>query len=320
MARFDTTFRPSRLLRQSDIQTVIQSVFGRGHLQGRMERLLTPDNDFIEILWVGQGRGPLVILLPGLGGSAWSPYATGMTNSLSRSGYRVAILHARGCGTQPNRLKTAFHSGQTADLRFLVDELVRRQRPSKLLAIGFSLGANILLKYLAEHRSTPLHKAMAVSPPLDLAGCARRLKTGTGRFYQRYLLAGLHSMLSAKRCRMDLDGELALTDGVVRSLRSIEAYDDAVTAPLHGFGTKERYYAECSSGPTLGSITTDTLILSSIDDPFLDPTQYERLPMLPDNVTLRLTKHGGHVGFIQSVDATGSLNSWAEKIALEFFD
>lgn len=318
MTALDTSFKPSLLIRHPHAQTVIQSVLGRGPLKGRMERLVTPDSDFVEILWVGQGKGPIVILLPGLGGSAWSPYATGMANTLAERGYRVAVLHARGCGTQPNRLHTAFHSGQTEDLRFFVSQLVERQRPVSLFAIGFSLGANVLLKYLAESPDSPVQKAFAISPPLDLAGCAKRLKVGTSRFYQRYLLDGLHRMLSEKRCRMDIDSTLWINDRLVAGLNTIEAYDDHVTAPLHGFGTKERYYAECSSGPLLGMITTRTTILASIDDPFLDSTQYQRLPNLPSNLRLRVTGYGGHVGFIQSISATGKLQSWAEKEVLNF--
>ena len=319
MTLIDRTFKPQFLIRQPDVQTVIQSLLGRGPLSGRMERITTPDQDFVEVLWVGQGRGPIVILLPGLGGSAWSPYATGFANTLSASGFRVAILHARGCGTQPNRLLTAFHSGQTEDLAYFVQLLEERQSPEKLYAIGFSLGANVLLKYLAETPDTPIQKAYAVSPPLDLAGCARRLKVGTGKFYQRYLLSGLHKMLKEKRCRFNMDDALQLNDGLVGGLRTIEAYDDRITAPLHGFGTKERYYKECSSGPLLGSITTPTTILSSIDDPFLDASQYERLPLLPESINLRVTQFGGHVGFIESVSSDRGLISWAEGQVLSYF-
>ena len=90
MTTLDTSFKPALLIRHAHTQTVIQSVFGRGPLRGRMERLVTPDPDFVEILWVGQGKGPIVILLPGLGGSAWSPYATGMANTLAQRGCRCS--------------------------------------------------------------------------------------------------------------------------------------------------------------------------------------------------------------------------------------
>ena len=317
---YDCSFKPSRLIRSAHVQTTIQSVVGRGSLDGRMERLATPDDDFIEILWVGSGAGPLVILLPGLGGSAWSPYATGLANSLSLHGFRVAILHARGCGTQPNRLVTAYHSGQTDDLRFFLEALCARQSPERIYAVGFSLGANVLLKYLAESPDSPVRHAVAVSPPLDLAACAQRLKKGASQFYQSYLLQGLHQMLAEKRLRTDLDALLRIDDSSVAKLRTIEAYDDAITAPLHGFGTKERYYRECSSGPRLAEISAPTTILSSIDDPFLDPTQYDRLPSLPKNVELRLTRYGGHVGFIQSFRPGKGLVSWLDGQILTYFN
>ena len=316
---YDDSFKPSLLIRSAHVQTTIQSVWGRGPLDGRMERLATPDGDFIEVLWVGSGAGPLVVLLPGLGGSAWSPYATGMANSLSSHGFRVAILHARGCGTQPNRLVTAFHSGQTEDLRFFLKVLCARQSPARLYAVGFSLGANVLLKYLAESPDSPLSHAIAVSPPLDLAACAKRLKKGASQFYQGYLLRGLHQMLAEKRLRTDVDTLLRLDAASVAKLRTIEAYDDAITAPLHGFGTKERYYRECSSGPRLAEIETPTTIISSVDDPFLDRTQYQRLPSLPKRVELRVTRYGGHVGFIQRIRRGRGLESWLDAQVLTYF-
>lgn len=319
MPTLDTSFRPNFLLRQADIQTVIQSVLGRGQLRGRMERLSTPDDDFIEVLWIGQGIGPIVILLPGLGGSAWSPYAIGMSKRLASEGYRVAVLHARGCGTQPNRLPTAFHSGQTEDLAFFIDTLRHRQIGTPLYAVGFSLGANVLLKSLAESDGSQIAKAAAISPPLDLAGCARRLTQGSSQAYQRYLLNGLHRMLREKRVRTDIDELLSLDDSLIASLNTIELYDDRITAPLHGFGTKERYYSECSSGAVLGQIKTKTMVLSSIDDPFLDPKQYDTLPSISPTVSLRITRFGGHVGFIQSVKPRGTLVSWAEDEVVKFF-
>ena len=261
----------------------------------------------------------VVILLPGLGGSAWSPYATGLANSLSLHGFRVAILHARGCGTQPNRLVTAYHSGQTDDLRFFLEALCVRQSPERVYAVGFSLGANVLLKYLAESPDSPVSHAVAVSPPLDLAACANALK-GRKPVLPELPASGLHQMLAEKRLRTDLDALLRIDDSSVAKLRTIEAYDDAITAPLHGFGTKERYYRECSSGPRLAEISAPTTILSSIDDPFLDPTQYDRLPSLPKNVELRLTRYGGHVGFIQRIRPGKGLVSWLDAQILTYFN
>ena len=222
-------------------------------------------------------------------------------------------------GLSPIDWSTAYHSGQTEDLRFFLEALCVRQSPERIYAVGFSLGANVLLKYLAESPDSPVSHAVAVSPPLDLAACAQRLKKGASQFYQSYLLRGLHQMLAEKRLRTDLDALLRIDDSSVAKLRTIEAYDDAITAPLHGFGTKERYYRECSSGPRLAEISAPTTILSSIDDPFLDPTQYDRLPSLPKNVELRLTRYGGHVGFIQSLRPGKGLVSWLDGQILTYF-
>ena len=139
-----------------------------------MERLATPDDDFIEILWVGSGAGPLVIhcrVSAALRGLLMRPAWQTLVSTASGSPFFM-----RGCGTQPNRLVTAYHSGQTDDLRFFLEALCVRQSPERIYAVGFSLGANVLLKYLAESPDSPVRHAVAVSPPLDLAACAQRLK------------------------------------------------------------------------------------------------------------------------------------------------
>ena len=319
MIAVDTDFKPPLLLRHPHLQTTLQTLLGRGEPDGRLERLGTPDQDFVEVLWLGQGAGPVVVLLPGLGGSAWSPYATGMAKSLVSAGYRVAILHARGCGTEVNRLPKAYHSGQTEDLAHFLACLKCRLGSTPVFAVGFSLGGNVLLKYLAETRSDALvDRAVAVSPPLDLAACARRLTQGTSQFYQRYLLSGLHALLRAKRLRIDLDEHLDLSDGVIRTLDTIEAYDDRITAPLHGFRDKEDYYTQSSSGPRLPEIETPTLIVSALDDPFLDSAQYRRLPPLPASVDFKLTRFGGHVGFIDGIGRTGEPISWLEPLTCRY--
>ena len=125
-------------------------------------------------------------------------------------------------------------------------------------------------------------------------------------------------MLAEKRLRTDVDALLHIDAASIAKLRTIEAYDDAITAPLHGFGTKERYYRECSSGPRLAEIETPTTIISSIDDPFLDSSQYERLPSLPENVELRVTRFGGHVGFIQRLKPGIGLESWLDAQVMAY--
>jgi predicted alpha/beta-fold hydrolase len=164
-----------------------------------------------------------------------------------------------------------------------------------LLAAGFSLGGNILLKYLGESGdATPLRAAAAVCVPLNLYECAEALNTGFSRFYQRYLLKRMKRALTGKfnRHTAAFDWNRAM------SARTFAEFDDWVTAPLHGFRDMQDYYDKCSSMKFLGGIERPTLILNALDDPFMTPDVIPHEDAVSEHVTLEVSQAGGHVGFI----------------------
>jgi hypothetical protein len=257
------------------------------------ERLELPDGDFLDLVWTGPAEGPVVIVLHGLEGSLRSHYAAGLMALLARRGYRAAFLHFRNT-REPNRLPRSYHSGETGDLAHLVGHVTARTGRSAFAAVGYSLGGNVLLKWLGENGAdAPLGTAVAVSVPFDLGEAANRMAQGASRLYQWQLVGSLCRSYRRKFARMPSPLTVDL-----RRLRTFRQFDDAVTAPLHGFAGVDDYYGRSSSRPFLARIRVPTLLLHSRDDPFMWPHTPPTSGQLSPSVRLELSEHGGHVGFV----------------------
>jgi len=257
------------------------------------ERLELPDGDFLDLVWTGSAEGPVVIVLHGLEGSLRSHYAAGLMALLARRGYRAAFLHFRNT-REPNRLPRSYHSGETGDLAHLVGHVTARTGRSAFAAVGYSLGGNVLLKWLGENGAdAPLGTAVAVSVPFDLGEAANRMAQGASRLYQWRLVGSLCRSYRRKFARMPSPLTVDL-----RRLRTFRQFDDAVTAPLHGFAGVDDYYGRSSSRPFLARIRVPTLLLHSRDDPFMWPHTPPTSGQLSPSVRLELSEHGGHVGFV----------------------
>jgi predicted alpha/beta-fold hydrolase len=272
-----------------------------------------PDGDFVDVrrTEAGEADGPLLLVFHGLQGSGEAAYVLGMLAAANRWGWRGLAMSFRGCGEGgPNRLARAYHAGDTGDIRFIIDR-VRNSEPDTILGtVGYSLGGNALLKYLAEEgEASPVSAAASVSAPLDLARCAGRLNRGFSRVYQRHLLRSLKQAHSDKlRLHPELADQMP-TIQVVAACRTLREFDERVVAPLHGFEGADDYYARCSSRRLLKDIRTPTLVIQSADDPFLDPSGTPDSSELSDAVTLEITAGGGHVGFC-GAPAQGSEGRW----------
>lgn len=302
----ETRFKPAWWLNSPHLQTLWPALLRRlPALPTVRERLATPDGDFIDLDWYGgESPAPLVLLLHGLAGSAQSFYIQGMQAALARRGWRSAALNFRGCSGEPNRTARCYHSGDTGDLDFLYRHLRQRAPQVPLAAVGFSLGGNVLLKWLGERGgAADLLGAAAVSAPMQLNHCADRLDHGFSRFYRNHLLRELKAYIQRKRDylrRFGPPGEREKLDrlGDLSGIRSFWEYDGRVVARLYGFRDAEDYYRQSSSRQYLQSIRIPTLIVQARDDPFTTPEILPGEDELSSHVRLEITAGGGHVGFV----------------------
>lgn len=295
-------FRPAGWLKNRHAQTIFPSLpwSGAPWPELRCENIELPDGDITVVDWLADStdpapHSPTLIVLHGLEGSAESSYARMLLQAAGDRGWRAAVLHFRDCGDYRNRLPRRYHAGETNDIRFFLQRLRTEGHEGPIMAAGYSLGGNVLLKYLGENGlSTPLHAAAAVSVPLNLHISAEALTQGFSKIYQRYLLKRMKSAVSRKfdQYTAAFDWQRAM------AAKTFAEFDDAVTAPLHGFSGKDEYYDRCSSVGFLKQIQRPTLIINSLDDPFMSPELIPHEAQLSDCVTLEVSEHGGHVGFV----------------------
>lgn len=313
----NTSFKPAWWLRNQHLQTMWSRVSRRKlKVALQNQRYELPDGDFLDTVWAGEGKhNPIVIILHGLGGSLRSPYATGMINSIVEKGWRAVFMYFRGASDEPNRLMRSYHSGDTGDLDFLIAE-IRKQNPGiPLFAVGFSLGGNVLLKWLGEHKKQAgIRAAVAVSAPYDLPLAAYRLQKGFSQFYQWYLLAAL----KRKYVQKFKINKAPIPHAEVKACRNFWQFDNTVTAPLHGFYDVHDYYHKCSSKHFLKDIQLPTLLIHAQDDPFMTPDIIPEQIHASSHVEFEITANGGHVGFI-SGRIPGVAEYWLDQRVIGFF-
>lgn len=281
----------------------------------RRERIELSDGDFVDADWEGPDAGPIVVILHGLTGNIESRYVRGLMTTVARRGWRAVLMHFRGASGEPNRLARSYHSGDTGDVDHFIRRLRRREPDTPIALVGYSLGGNVTLKWLGEQeQAAPVDAAVAVSVPFDLASAAERMSRGLSRMYQRHLINGLETQLRLKLAILPPD----LRARAHGPFPDFHAFDDAITAPLHGFHDADDYYRQSSSRPYIRHIRRPTLILHAIDDPFMLPSTVPRADEVPDPVTLELSRHGGHVGFVSGRGLRPSY--WLERRIPDFLE
>jgi predicted alpha/beta-fold hydrolase len=292
----------------------------------RVERWTTADDDEIEIRRLDAPSGtdertPRLLVLHGLEGTIRSHYLRGLLDQARRQGWAADILIFRGCNGEVNRAPRFYHSGETSDLDFVVRRLVAEHPGQPLVAAGFSLGGNVLLKWLGERGDAvpdQLRAAAAVSVPYDLERGSRHIERGFSRFYTRHFLRTLREKALAKLARYPglFDEER------LRGADTLFDFDDVVTAPVHGFASASDYYSRSSSRHFLRGIRRPTLLLGALDDPFLPREIADDVAMVASNnemLTVEFHARGGHVGFV-SGRAPWRPHYYAEERVVEYLD
>mgnify|MGYP002629496119 FL=1 len=296
------------------------------------QRIELADGDFIDLDWAAGTCAagseskyprelPTVLLLHGLCGCSSSPYVLSLQQLLSAHGYTSAAMNLRSCSGEPNRLARAYHSGNSDDLEEVFSKLRSDLPDGKFVVIGFSLGANVMLKWLGENpRPQLVVGAVAVSTPFSLALCASTMNVGLSRIYGRYFLQGLLRSVRSKQQLFLQQGRTAELEklqalGNLDKLATLWEFDDRVTAPLHGFRDAQDYYQRSSSQNFLGAIKSDTLIIHSINDPIIPAHAIPDARSLPEQIQLEVMSAGGHVGF-----AAAGQSRWLEHRILAYIE
>jgi len=298
------------------VQTILAAVLPRRvDLRFEEERLELADGDFLRLDWVRQaGRERLAIISHGLEGSSKNGCVRGMAAELAGAGWDVLAWNFRGCGGEPNRLPRFYHSGETGDLRAVIERGAAAY--GRIALIGFSLGGNVTLKYLGEARPhAAVVAGVGISVPVDLTASAGVLDgRWTNRIYLRRFMKSLVGKVEAKALVYPRELDVA----GARAIRTFAEFDGRFTAPLHGFRDERDYWERCSARRFLSGITVPTLLLNARNDPFLAPECFP-FAAAEENAALFLEapESGGHVGFL---DLAHGLQPWSERRVVEFLD
>ena len=227
-------------------------------------------------------------------------------------------MHFRGCSGKANLLGRSYHSGDSGDALEFITSLTKHYPNSKLFGLGYSLGANMLLKLLGEKKEfSPLNGAVAISPPMQLDICADSMNRGFSKIYQKRLLKDLNESLDKKYDVHDMQALIGLKREDIKNLKTFWEFDDIYTAPIHGFKSAQDYYTQCSSKQYLKWIEIPTLIIHAEDDPFMTSAVIPKEDELSCSITLEVSPHGGHVGFVGGTVLKPIY--WSENRVVEFF-
>lgn len=300
MPLIESDFRPPIPFRSGHASTIYSALLRKPpYAVQQRERITLPDGDFLDLDWTrGETRrDKVIVLLHGLEGNAQRPYMLGSAALFSQSGYDVCAVNFRGCSGTPNLRFRSYHSGATEDLRAVLEHIRKNSTYKKIYLKGFSLGGNLILKFLGEGSGLVKHigAAAVISVPCDLHDSLLQLNRTQNRLYSRRFLKSLREKVREKQERFP--GEFKA--GGVEGIHSLKDFDDIYTSRAHGFRDALDYYEKCSSIRFIEKITTPVLLLNAQNDSFLGPECYPREQCRAHRyVHFESPRFGGHVGFV----------------------
>ncbi len=300
--------KPPWLLRNGHLLTIYPSLFRRiKNITYRRERIVTADDDFLDLDWSIVGGRRLVIISHGLEGSSKRPYVLGMVRAVNDLQMDALAWNFRSCSGEMNRRIRFYHSGETDDLQTVINHALSKNIYDAIILVGFSMGGNQIVCYLGQKAAALpaiLSRAIVFSVPLDLASSA--LQLARGGFNAVYMRRFMRSLTAKIRQKADRFPGCLKTDGLSR-MKTFRDFDDAYTAPIHGFKDAADYWKKCSGKRYLQQVGVPLTIVNAADDPFLGPACYPRAEIAPNpNVSLLIPAHGGHVGFVKCGRRYGS--------------
>ncbi len=299
MPLVSSSYNPPLLFRNGHFSTIHAGLLRKvGGVVQERERLTLSDGDFLDLDWscVAQANPTLFIVFHGLEGNAQRPYMLGVIRHANRHGYDAVGVNLRNCSGTPNHLYRSYHSGASEDVAAVVEHILNSREYTNLILVGFSLGGNLILKYLGERNSVPeqLKGGIAISAPCYLYGSMLEIHKLNNILYYKRFKKNLVQKLKEKQRQFPE----AITEEEIRNIVTLRDFDDCYTSKAHGFKDALDYYERSSSLQFLKNIGSPTLILNAQNDSFLSQECYPNtIADTHPNLFLEVPKYGGHVGF-----------------------
>ncbi|MBI4115680.1 MAG: alpha/beta fold hydrolase [Candidatus Omnitrophica bacterium] len=319
------SFKPAWWCPGAHAQTLVGGLFRRVEKPAlHRRRFETPDGDFLDVDFLEQSspekdtKTPLIVILHGLEGSSRSPYIQNLLGEIQRRGWDAAAMNLRMCSGEANRLPATYHSGKSEDLDFILDSLTKMNGARKFYLVGYSIGGNIVLKWLGEEgarASLKVERAVAISVPYDLTKCVSLMDRGWNReVYTRALLWGLKAKVRAKSERFP--DEICYNQ--IKDCKTFTLFDREVTARLNGFKDEKEYWSKTSSLHFLKHIQVKTRLIHAEDDPFFPGSWFPREEVRrSDFLEALMVPSGGHLGFVMG-KWPWEQEPWLERTILDF--
>lgn len=310
-----SSFKGNKYFANRHFETIYPALFRKTNMAYQRERLELNDGDFLDLDWKRNNHDKLLILFHGLEGSSQSSYIKGFAQYFSGRGYDICAVNFRSCSGENNRLLSTYHGGKSGDVAHVLKHLEQQYSYNHYIMGGFSLGGNVMLKYLGEqskNTKTKIKKAFAFSVPVDMVGCAITMSKASNKVYMQRFLNSLNKKIAFKARQFPNQ----INTDRIKYIKTFYEWDDAYTAKINGFGSAQEYYKQSSSLQFLSAISIPTLLVNALNDPFLSETCYPiDIAKQSDYLFLETPAKGGHVGFALS-RATGDY--YSEKRAFEF--
>lgn len=316
MPLIKSKYHPPFWFRNYHLSTIYASMLRRAPaIAQERRRLELTDGDFLDVDWsisTSGNSGKLLIILHGLEGNSTRPYVLGMASIFNKSGWDVAAVNFRGCSGEINRLYRSYNAGASEDLREVVEHALQKGQYEEIGLTGFSLGGNLMLKYLGEEKNVPpqIKAAVAISTPCDLHQSLKKLEEPQNRIYSKRFVKKLKQQLLLREAKFPE----SIQKQQISACKSLYSIDELYTGRAHGFENAFDYYQKSSALNFIPHIKIPTLLINARNDGFLSENSSPvELAQLNDQFYLEMPKYGGHVAFLQNKKTT-----YSEDRALEF--
>ena len=314
-----STYSPGVAFKSKHFNTIYRTLFHKIEVNFERKRMETSDGDFMDIDFSKTGSSKLMVIIHGLEGSSSSKYVTALSHISNKQGYDVAAINLRGCSGETNRNLYSYHSGKTDDLAEILSFLDHSEDYASYSVVGYSLGGNLLLKYLGEERndySSKLKAGIGVSVPCDLKGSSESIAKFWNMVYmQRFLI----SLKKKTLIKIGQFPEMGLDKEAILNSKNFLDFDNYFTAPVNGFIDAEDYWKKNSCKQFLDGVKIPSLLITSLDDPFLSASCIPFKEAKENKYFhLEVTNYGGHVGYNSNFE-NGS-GFWLERRIIDYFE